>query len=133
MPPNKQVKKKKLCQYLEKQGFPSLSKLLNPRTPAETKQTKKCDCYNLYECIYCKKPINVRIQPWNFIFPNRMFHIGCHAPIETRQKQEGIIIQRKWLERLIEIGKLMAEDRTQWTDYLLGYLSTLENILKNND
>ena len=48
---------------------------------------EKCDCDHLYTCIYCHKPINVRIQPWNYYFPCQTFHIGCALNYRANNKK----------------------------------------------
>lgn len=48
-------------------------------------------------------------------------------------KQE-IIVQRSWLLRLKELADLVEDsegnDQHQWTHHLLGYISSVETILK---
>jgi hypothetical protein len=39
-------------------------------------------------CIYCGKEINKNIQPWNYIFPDQMFHIGCKKITRNKNKND---------------------------------------------
>lgn len=45
----------------------------------------ECDCMNLYICIFCHQPINVRIQPWDYTFPSRTYHVGCKTSAEHKE------------------------------------------------
>lgn len=41
------------------------------------------------ECTYCQKPINTSIQPWDYIFPDQMFHLGCKISFHSLLSEEG--------------------------------------------
>lgn len=50
---------------------------------------------------------------------------------ETKQpKEEYVIVPKSWLERLVEISKISRNDDKLGKQFLLGYISSAETILK---
>ncbi len=52
--------------------------------------------------------------------------------------EEQIKVNKKWLERLIELGELADEERKyktqypQWVPHLIGYIQGSKSILEKN-
>ena len=39
-----------------------------------------------YVCCYCRKNIDVRIQPWNYEFPSQAYHLGCRSLLNQKHE-----------------------------------------------
>ena len=48
------------------------TKLLNTKNPYLDKLLEK-----IPTCLFCNKPVNQMVQPWDYYFPNQVFHRGC--------------------------------------------------------
>lgn len=62
----------KINSYLNENTWEKNKKELENNFEITKNDTEKNDI-----CVFCGKEINKNIQPWNYYFPSKVFHLGC--------------------------------------------------------